>query len=462
MSAELLARLEAAVSRLEALGAGGAAQPKKGDEMDDASSQGYQAVSDFERFRDANIPKFLAAFEPFPDLKRHKEAFEKAWVNQHNLCKAAALCKKPADQDIVAFLQPSVDAMNLCSSPDRDAANINLQKALMEAAPFLSWPFSPPTFQHVEGMRDSAGLWINRALTDAKTAGDEKLAQVRAFNTALKETLTEFAKFLKEHYKLGLEWHQGGKDFKSYTPGSAPSASAAPAAAAPAPAAAATAAPAGNPFAELQKGLNVTSGLKKVTDDMKTKNQKDLPPVEAPKPKAPVAKTEPVASKPASLVKNGESWYCEWQWNQPSVQIENLTVTQGAYIGNCRNANIYITGKPKGVTLDKCFRTNVYVSEFLSSVELVNCDRCTVYIQGAGGNTYALDKSKGCILNFSSAALSRDPDLVTSNISECNIQNERGEDLIEVAIPEQYQHKIVKNTGKGQPLQVTAHPVSHG
>ena len=464
---QLLARLEAAVARLEALGvSGGAPAPKKGDEMDDASTQGLQFVMEFEKFRDSQLPKFFAAFEPFADLQAQKAAFVTAWDNQYKVIKAAAICKKPADQDVVAFLQPSVECMNACAKIDRDAKNINLQKALNEAAPFLTWPFSPPTFAHVEGMRDASGMWINRALTAAKDEGDAKLAQVKAFSLALKEVLTEFSKYLKEFFKLGLDWNPAGKNFADYISGAsatAPVAAVAPKAAAAPVAAPAAAKPVGNPLAGLNQGLNVTSGLKKVTDDMKTKNQKDVPPLEAPKPKV-VAKSEPTPSKPATLEKQGDNYFVEWQWNQTNVKVEDITVLSGVYIGNCRNSNIYITGKPKSVTIDKGFRVCVFVPEFLASLELVNCDRVTVYVTGAGGNTYAIDKSKGSILNFSAEALAKNPDIVSSNISECNVQHEQGEDLIEVAIPEQYAHKVTRRPAgqKGLPLCISAEPVTHG
>jgi adenylyl cyclase-associated protein len=461
---QLLARLEAAVAKLEALGVGGGAPAaKKGDEMDDASSDGLRFFMDYETFAAANLPKFFGAFDAFADLARHKVAFEKAWANQLGLVKAAALCKKPSDADLLAFLAPSVACMDECSKTDRDAKNLNLQKALNEAVQFLSYPFNPPTFAHVEAMRDASAMWTNRALKDAKEESEEKLAQVRAFSVAIRDTLTEFAKFLKEYFKGGLAWNMSGKDFKAWSTGAsaAPAAAVAKPAAPVAAAAAKPAAPVGNPLAGLNQGLAVTSGLKKVTDDMKTKNQKDLPPVEAPKPKV-VAKTEPVASKPASLNQVGDNWFCEWQWNQQRVEIQNVQQISGVYIGKARNSNIYITGKPKSLTIDGAFRTAVFIPEFITSLELVNCDRVTVYVSGEGGNTYAIDKSKGCIINFSDAALAKDPSIITSNISECNIQNEKGDDLIEVAIPEQYNHKIVKNTGKGGPYAITAEAVTHG
>lgn len=464
---DLLNRLEAAITRLEALGvSGGAAAPRAstGDEMDDASTAGLRYVMDFEAFKAAQLPKFFAGFEPFPSLARHKAAFEAAWANQERAIRAAAICKKPSDQDLVAFLAPSVAAMDISSNVDRDAKGIelNLQKALADGAQFLAWPVSPPTFAHVEAMRDSSDMWLNRALTEAKSLGEADLAKVRGFVQGFKVTLTEFAKWLKENAKMGLDWNPAGKDFGAFTSGAAPAAAAAPKAAAAPVAAAAPAAPVGNPLAGLNRGLDVTQGLKKVTDDMKTKNQKDLPPKEAPKPKV-VAKAEPVAAKPPSVTKQGDNVFVEWQWNQPKVEVNDVTVQTGVYIGKARNSNIYITGKPKSVAIDGGFRVAVFVPEFLAQIELVNCDRVQVFVTGAGGSTYAVDKSKGCIINFSDEALARDPTIVASNISECNIQQQRGDDLIEVAIPEQYEHKIVKNTAtKGAPLVVTANPVSHG
>lgn len=465
---QLLARLEAAVARLESLGSGAPAKKAaSGDEMDDASASGRQAYDDFEKFYNEKIPTFLKSFEPYEDLKNQKELLAKAWANQFKLMKANALCKKPTDQELLAFLQPEVDAINACSQTDYKSKQRDHQQALADLAPFFSWPFSKPTFQHVEAMRDAAAMYLNRVLTAAKDADEKTKTEARAFAAALKDTLTAYAAFLKENFKMGLEWNPQGKDLKAWSTGAAapaPAAAAAPAAAV-APAAAPVAAPAkGAVFSELSQGLGVTSGLKKVTDDMKAKNQKDLPPAQPIKPKV-VAKEEPKASKPASCQQQGESWYCEWQWNNASenITIEITKLTQGVYIGNCRNTTITIKGKPKSVTVDKSFRTTVIVEEFLSTVEIVNCDRAQVNIVGAGGKTYAIDKSKGCILNMSTEALAQDADIVTSNISECNVQIPgRNEDevIIEMAIPEQYIHKVRKGSGK-VPFYVDATANTH-
>lgn len=88
----LLARLEAAVARLEALGTGSGPAKKTGDEMDDATLSGLTALTEYEIFSNEKIPLFLKAFEPFADLQEHKAAFEAAWANQHKLIKAQALC----------------------------------------------------------------------------------------------------------------------------------------------------------------------------------------------------------------------------------------------------------------------------------------------------------------------------------------------------------------------------------
>eukprot|EP00461_Guttulinopsis_vulgaris_P003387 UN03388 len=255
---------------------------------------------------------------------------------------------------------------------------------------------------------------------------------------------------------MGLEWNPNGKTLAEWSTGAAaaaPAAKAAAPAAVPAAAAATVDAPQkAAVFSSLNQGLNVTQGLKKVTDDMKTKNQKDLPPAQPIKPKV-VVKEEPKPTKPATCAKIGESWYVEHNWNNASenVTIDIKSLTEGVYIGNCRNTVITIKGKPKSVTVDKCFRVQVYVEEYLSTVEIVNSERSQVNITGKGGNTYAIDKSKGCILNLSNEAKDLNPDFVTSNISECNIQipgRHEEEDVIEMPIPEQYYHKICKGSDK--------------
>ncbi len=134
----------------------------------------------------------------------------------------------------------------------------------------------------------------------------------------------------------------------------------------------------GSIFGELNKGLNVTKGLKKVTKDQQTwraeysgreekvgTSHSNSNRAALSKPKGPPIK---------EFVQQGNKWVIE---NQSSVEgvvtVEVTDIKQIVYIYGCIGATIDIKGKCKTVTIDSCKKTQVLVDDAISSVELVNC-----------------------------------------------------------------------------------------
>lgn len=460
----VLARLEAITARLERLeGGSGASAPAGAESNANVSPAGAKAIEAFEEYFNATVPAFVAASKAIPDLVEIGNLSEAAWKNQLDFVKAAASSKKPTDQQILAFLGPTAQAIEKSNNMDfKSPAYAHLQ-AFNASIPALSYPLLPNgACSHIEGMIDSGTMYLNRILMKAKDLPDAEKEAHRKWVAAYKALLAGLFEFVKAHYKMGVSWNPKGDDFTAYGSG----ASAAPAKAVAAPVAAPAAAapvkadkPVGiaNVFGELSKGLAITSGLNKVTDDMKAKNMKDVPPVVV-APKVAVKKDNlPAITKPAVFEYKGSNWFIENQQDNQTLTVTDAKMQDGVYIGNCRNSTVVITGKPKSVALDKCFRVTVRLENALSSVEFVNCDRSHVYISGTVP-TIAIDKSKGIVVNLSEAAVAQNPDIITSNISECNIQipgASEEEHIYEMPIPEQYLTKLA-----GRKLQTNE--IKHG
>jgi len=469
MSDALLARLEAAVARLEKIGGSAGACSGSGSDDADISPRAAAAIADFDAIVSGPLAGFVAAANAYPDLKTVAELAQAGFSNQAALLKAAAVSKKPSDADLLAFLKPSADAISKSDNMNYKSEQYVFQQAFNAGVPALSWPFALPAHTHVETYRDAAEMYLNKILVKAKDAAEDEKSKARAYVAALRALLNALFDATKAHCKAGINWNPKGAAL-----GSAPAATAAkPAAAAAAPAAAAPAAGAkpavaglGAVFGEISKGLAVTSGLRKVTADMKTKNRdpNDVAPIVAPpaaplKPSAPEHGAKvPAVVKPPVLENKNSTWYCENYVDDRNLEIKDVSMRDNVFIGNCRNTTVRITGKAKSVQIDRGFRTTVYLASALSSVEFVNSDRCVVYVEGSVP-TIAIDKSKGIIVNLSESAVAANPDIVTSNISECNVQipgdASKDEDLCEIAIPEQYINKL---NGR----KITSNPVSHG
>jgi len=203
-------------------------------------------------------------------------------------------------------------------------------------------------------------------------------------------------------------------------------------------------------FAALNKGENVTSGLKKVTNDMKSKNRTDkssvVPAIVPKATTSAAAKKTAAPTKPPKFALEGNKWVVEYQVGNKQLVIDQTEVKQTVYIYKCKDSVIQIKGKVNAVTVDDCTKTAVVFENIVASFEVVNCN--SVEVQSIGKvPSFAVDKTSGCQIYLSKEGL--ESEIVTSKSSEMNVMfpDPTGE-MIEMAIPEQYKssvknHKLV-------------------
>ncbi|KAK2079365.1 hypothetical protein QBZ16_003056 [Prototheca wickerhamii] len=195
--------------------------------------------------------------------------------------------------------------------------------------------------------------------------------------------------------------------------------------------------PAGKPtgmaalFADLNRGTAVTSGLRKVTDDMKTKNR------------APEERSA------------GQKWTVEHQVGVPDLVIAETEPKQTVYVFGCRDSTIQVRGKVNAISLDRCTKVGLLFESVVSSVELVNCASVAVQCTGTAP-TLAIDACDG-VQVYLAAASAGDTDITTAKSSSVNITvpgASEEDEPVEVPVPEQFVTRLVD--GKW-----STHPVSH-
>jgi adenylyl cyclase-associated protein len=192
--------------------------------------------------------------------------------------------------------------------------------------------------------------------------------------------------------------------------------------------------------------------LKKVTDDMKTKNRKNedesgVVPVTPAVPKPELHPQPKVASSSAPILQpvceiQRSNWVVENYVNHPGVlKLENCDMKQIVYVSKCTNSTIYVDCKVKSITLDGCKRVNLIVNSVISSVELVNCERCKVHSVNELPSL-CIDKCSGVTVTLSPASINCE--FTTSKSSEMNVAIPIGTDgdYKELPIPEQYVHRV--------------------
>jgi len=191
-------------------------------------------------------------------------------------------------------------------------------------------------------------------------------------------------------------------------------------------------------FDALNKGGDVTKGLKKVVKGEKIDRPIPVPKSKAPAP-APAATKAAAPAKPPKFGLNGKKWEVEFQKDNPAIEIAESNVKQSCYVYKCVNSTIVVKDKINAVVLDGCKKCQIVFADVVSGVELVDCDSCKVQSTGTV-HTISIDKSQGIQIILNEQSLGAE--LLTAKCSELNVivpgsEFESGE-YKEYALPEQF------------------------
>ncbi|KAI6173525.1 Adenylyl cyclase-associated protein [Aphelenchoides besseyi] len=214
-------------------------------------------------------------------------------------------------------------------------------------------------------------------------------------------------------------------------------------------------------MADINKGLEITSRLKKVTADMQThknpslRGQSTVPSHAGSGAKTTVAganATKPVVEKPPKTeLQDGKTWIVvfeekEYHKGNREILIQVADMKQSVYVFRCENSIIQVKGKVNSITLDGCKKTGIVVDSLLSQVEVINSQSIKVETKGAMP-TISIQKTDGCQVFLSKECL--DAEIVTSKSSEMNICIPKDDgDYIEIAVPEQFKTVFNPSTNK--------------
>eukprot|EP01084_Bolivina_argentea_P022838 42479_1 len=219
---------------------------------------------------------------------------------------------------------------------------------------------------------------------------------------------------------------------------------------------------AANPlFAALNKGGNITKGLKKVTRDMTNKDKKVSGKItETSKKKASTSKPKKAAPKkvkPAAIRKQGFRIWVE-NYTEGVEEVKEATIKNDIYIVNCKNTGFRIPTKCKTVIIDSCEKVQVEIEEVLTSVDMVNTKSSTLYLKKSVP-TLNIDKCGGPRIVLFQELLDKKPQIVTSMTSDMNISipgKTADDDFKDVPIPYQFITTVDPDTKKVQTV-----PMAH-
>lgn len=454
MDEKLIQRLEVAVARLESLSLGGS-QPKSVT-LDATSASSEPSIVAFDDLIAEYIDKVSDAAEKIGgQVVDITNVLRQAFAAQKELLVKIKQTQKPDAGGMAEFLRPLneklSEANSLTEGPRSDY--FNHLKAASESLTALAWiaytgkncGMSMP-ISHVEECWQSAEFYSNKVLVEFKNKDQGHVEWVKSLKELYVPGLRDF---VKSHYPLGPVWSETGATVsapsKSSKPG-APSAPNPPPASLSSSGASSSSRPKQGMAAVFQEisSKPVTAGLKKVTDDMKTKNRTDRAgfvstgdkEVQKSKSASSAAKVGP----PKLELVMGRKWVVENQIGVKDLSIDECDPRQTVYIFGCKDSVLQIKGKVNNITVDNCTKMGVVFTDVVAAFEIVNCSRVEVQCQGVAP-TISIDNTAGCQLFLSKDSL--EASITTAKASEVNVMvpaTDPDADMAEHALPQQYIH----------------------
>ncbi|XP_074313396.1 cyclase-associated protein 1-like [Silene latifolia] len=471
MEAELLSRLEKAVTRLESIST---AAPRSRDfnfsgADDVAASASDPAIAAFDDFMVSRVGRVSAVAEKIGGkVLEASDVLKEAFSALRDLLVRVKHTQKPDMNGMAEFLKPLNEVINKATAltEGKRSEFFNHQKSVADSLSALAWVaftgkdcgMSMP-IAHVEESWQMAEFYNNKVLIEYKNKDPNHAEWAKAMKEVYLPGLRDY---VKTYYPLGPVWGTSGKATVSSAPkAAAPAPPPAPSAAlfssdSPKPSSSQPKKGMSAVFNEISAGGELTSGLRKVTDDMKTKNRADRSGV------VPVAEKEPQVRSPAISktgppkleLQMGRKWAVENQIGKKDLVIDDCDSKQSVYVFGCKDSVLQIKGKVNNITIDKCTKMGILFQDVVAACEIVNCNSVQVQCQGSAP-TISVDNTSGCQLYLSKYSL--ETSITTAKSSEVNVMvpaSDADGDWGEHSLPQQYLHTFKDG-------QFVTTPVSH-
>ncbi|KAI0781345.1 cyclase-associated protein [Trametes elegans] len=433
-----------------------------------------RSVAEFdERIIEGRVKPFVALTKSFasPSVVEQVGLVEQEFKDLRGLLLVAASCKKPDQaglERLLAPLQKDIEAITRAKEANRkDREWFNHLSTVAEGAPSVGWiTISPTPGPYVAEVKDSTQFYGNRVLKEFKEKDPKHAEWVKAWIGLLEE----LRKYVVEFHTTGLVWNARGVDVEQFQSSSTPAPAGgapppppppppAPPVAPPPPPAGASAPASGGGinavFEQLNRGEEVTKGLRKVDKSQMThKNpalragstvpattsslQAGKKPTKPSKPQALMGK------KPSKFALEGNKWLIEYQESQPPITLDNVEISQTVNLYGCKNQTVVVKGKCNAVTLVNCTKTSVLVESVISSISVTNSPSFALQITGKAP-TIQLDSTDSGQIYLSRECL--EAEITTAKCSSINVslpvEGEEEGVFNEHPIPEMFRTTIV-------------------
>lgn len=336
----------------------------------------------FRDLLDDSFKSYLAFSSQVGDLvKTHSDMVQAAINEQYRFLQLTATHTQPNQDSLMTLLKPTSDHINAIQDfrhRNRATKWFDHLSAISESIPALGWVTVAPTpGPYVKEMTDASQFYTNKVLVAYKDKDKTHVEWAKSWI----QFLTDLQKYIKSYHTTGITWNPKGASATSNASsvGGVP-----PPPPPPLPS---------NLFTDscqiedtrsallrdLNKGSDITKGLRKITADQQTHKNPSLRAQGSIPYKAPsqaVSHTKPVASqqtKPPRFELEGRKWKIEYQVGQKQLVVQVSEMSQSVNIYQCKESLIMIKGKVNSITVDSCNKTSIVFDDVVSVVEFVNC-----------------------------------------------------------------------------------------
>ncbi|XP_013886988.1 adenylyl cyclase-associated protein 1 [Austrofundulus limnaeus] len=385
--ASLVQRLEVAVGRLESMsGSGGSAGAPSGGAV-------AVFVGAFDTIVNGPVAQYMSLSQQIGgDVQKHAVMMKQAFSNQRQLLVTASSSQKPSDAVLKSLLEPvskTIQQVQAFREQNRTSPLFNHLSAVSESVPALGWvAMDPKPGPYVKEMQDAAMFYTNRVLKEYKDKDKTHVDWVKAYLSIW----TELQNYIKQHHTTGLTWSRTGPVASaSAAPPSAPAGGCPPPPPpGPPPPPMDLSGPASGGggdadnrnalFASINKGADITKGLKHISDDQKTHKNPGLrsqgaPVRSGPKPFAsrPAASAPQTRTLPPVLELDGKKWRVENQEGAQGLVISDTELKQVVYAFKCNQSTLQVKGKINSITIDSCKKMGLVFDDVVGIVDIINC-----------------------------------------------------------------------------------------
>ncbi|KAI1264206.1 adenylyl cyclase-associated protein [Xylariaceae sp. FL1019] len=452
-----------------------------------------ESVEEFDAFIDQAVARYVQASNKLGGLIAEQAAKVLDGFNQQRrFLLISTKAKKPnisvsaemsVYQDLLKPINEALMAVGNIKESNRGSPVFSQLSAVSEGIMVLAWvTVDNKPFKHVEESLGSAQFFGNRVLKEHKDKDADQVEWIQSFY----QIFRDLAEYVKQYFPNGIPWNAKGQSAaevaKTITisgSGGAPAPPAPPAATGGAPppppppgpppvlqikeekAKAATPADAGlgAVFSEINKGGDVTKGLRKVDKSQMTHKNPSLragstvsdsdssvrgkSPVPARKPKPESMRVK----KPPKKELDGQKWTIENYEKHPEpIEIE-VTMSQSVLISKCSHTTILLKGKANAVTIENTQRLSLVIDSLVSTVDLVKSSNFALQVFGQLP-TIMLDQLDGAQIYLSKESSSTR--IFSSKSSSINVNVLKGDDEDYVEIPLPYQICSQYDEDKGE------------